>query len=464
MNDMDTKQSIACKSAKRHWSQALFFALAFLVFSVDAPESSADELKIGWAQANLSPDRPVAMRFKKLSEGVMDPIFATVLALENGTSSNREQIVLVSCDLLWIPDGNRYEVNLRDRVRNRVGKLLRGFPTENIVLSATHTHVAPSLHHADEEYVEFIVNQISNGIAQAWQSRKPGGVGYGLGHAALSHNRIVTHRDGSSRMVGSLQKGTTANQDFSHIEGFEDHAVQLLFTVNEAGELTGILINTACPAQVQRGDFVSADFWHEARAELRNRLGDDLFILPQVSAAGDLATTVMVEKDGEKRMQQLRFPDVTDSRMLRRKQIATRIADSVTDILSVVREHVDFSPTLARSQRVLTLPLGFPEPDPRAGTYPIELNAVRIGDVGMVTNPFELYCDYGVRIKGRSPAVQTFVVELAGSGSYVPTERAVSGGGYGAIPKSCIFGPAAGDAIVANSLAMLNDLWIASDQ
>jgi len=464
MNVMDNKLALLGKSTMSHWPKVIIFALAFLVSPVEDQEATADDLKIGWSQTNLSPDRPVAMRYKKLSEGVMDPIFATVLALESGSNSKNEQVVLVSCDLLWIPDGNRYEVNLRDSVRSRVGKMLRGFPTENIVLSATHTHVAPSLHHADEKYFEFIVKQISEGIVQAWQSRKPGGIGYGLGHAALSHNRIVTHRDGSSRMVGSLQKGTTAHQEFSHIEGFEDHAVQLLFTVDTSGELTGILINTACPAQVQRGDFVSADFWHEARAELRSRLGADLFILPQVSAAGDLATTVMVEKDGEKRMQRLRFPDVTDSRLLRRKQIATRIADCVTDILPVVREHTDFSPVLARDQRVLTLPLGFPEPDPSAGTFPIEINAVRIGDVGMVTNPFELYCDYGVRIKGRSPAIQTFVVELAGSGSYVPTERAVNGGGYGAIPKSCVFGPATGDTIVDNSLEMLNELWSDSDQ
>ena len=39
---------------------------------------------------------------------------------------------------------------------------------------------------------------------------------------------------------------------------------------------------------------------------------------------------------------------------------------------------------------------------------PVEVHIIRIGDVVIATNPFELYLDYGMRIKGRSPAVQTF--------------------------------------------------------
>ncbi|WP_207395600.1 hypothetical protein [Bremerella alba] len=433
-----------------------FHAMVFLALSVGT--LPADELTLGWSSIDLTPDQPVAMRGKILSEGVLDPIYATALAIESGRGENSERIVLVSCDLLWIPDGNRYEANLRDRVRDLVHHACPEIPHANIILMATHTHVAPSVK-ADESYAELAAKRISSAVVQAWQRREPGGIGFGLGHAALSHNRIVTHRDGSSRMVGSFQQGKTSDDKFSHIEGFEDHAVQLLFTVNKTGDLTGLLINTPCPAQVQRGNLISADFWHETRNELRRRLGDDLFILPQVSAAGDLATSVMVETKGEKRMQMLSFPDIEDTRALRRRQIATRIADCVCDILPVVRDQTDFSPTIACTKQILRWPLGFPTPDPSAGDVAIELNAIRLGDVAMVTNPFELYCDYGVRIKGRSPAIQTFVVELAGSGSYLPTARAVEGGGYGAISRTCRVGPAAGDAIVDASLKMLDELW-----
>ena len=62
-----------------------------------------------------------------------------------------------------------------------------------------------------------------------------------------------------------------------------------------------------------------------------------------------------------------------------------------------------------------------------------ELHFVRLGDLAVATNPFELYTDYGLRIKARSPATQTVVVQLTSDcAAYLPTERAVTAGGYSA--------------------------------
>ena len=62
-----------------------------------------------------------------------------------------------------------------------------------------------------------------------------------------------------------------------------------------------------------------------------------------------------------------------------------------------------------------------------AGTavpYQMELHVLRLGDIAIATNPFELFTDYGIQMKARSKALQTFVIQLAGSGSYLPTDRA----------------------------------------
>ncbi len=433
-----------------------------LVLILPLKASAAEALKIGWASADITPDRPVAMRGRELSEGVKDPVTATALALERGAGEAVERVILVSCDLQHITDGNRYEANMLAKVRALLQTALPEVPSGNVILMATHTHVAPSVQ-TDKEYEVFASERIARAAAQAWESRKPGGVSYGLGHAVIGHNRIVTHQDGSSRMVGDLQKGTTAHSQFSHIEGFEDHSVHLLFAWDETSRLTGVVINVPCPAQVQRGKLISADYWHEAREEIRRRLGEDVFILPQVSAAGDLATIVMVEKKAEARMQRLMFPEIEDDRDRRRKQIALRLADAVSTVLPFMKDAIEWNPPLAHSMKKLELVQGFPEPKPDMPPYPVELHAVRIGEVAMVTNPFEFYLDYGIRIKGRSPAVQTFVVQLAGSGSYLPTDRAVAGGAYGAIPRTSRVGPQAGQAIVEATLEMLGDLFKANE-
>jgi hypothetical protein len=63
--------------------------------------------------------------------------------------------------------------------------------------------------------------------------------------------------------------------------------------------------------------------------------------------------------------------------------------------------------------------------------YPIEYHVVRLGDIAIATNPFELFLDYGNRMKARSYAEQTFIVQLCcGSGFYLPTEKAEKAGHY----------------------------------
>jgi hypothetical protein len=70
-----------------------------------------------------------------------------------------------------------------------------------------------------------------------------------------------------------------------------------------------------------------------------------------------------------------------------------------------------------------------------------------------------LFLDYGLRIKARSPASQTVIIQLAaGRGSYLPTERAVQGGGYGAMPAVSTVGPEGGKELVEATLEMIRDL------
>ena len=40
------------------------------------------------------------------------------------------------------------------------------------------------------------------------------------------------------------------------------------------------------------------------------------------------------------------------------------------------------------------------------------MHVLRLGDVAIAANEFELFTDYGVQIKARSPAVQTLVIQL----------------------------------------------------
>ena len=75
------------------------------------------------------------------------------------------------------------------------------------------------------------------------------------------------------------------------------------------------------------------------------------------------------------------------------------------------------------------------------------------------TNPFEYYLDFGIQIKVKSPALQTFVVQLAGPGTYIPSRRAAAGGGYGAVPASNPVGPEGGEVLADYTVGKIRALW-----
>ena len=96
------------------------------------------------------------------------------------------------------------------------------------------------------------------------------------------------------------------------------------------------------------------------------------------------------------------------------------------------------------------------DPNP---TQEVEVHVVRIGDAVICTNPFELFTDYGVQIKARSRAEQTFVVQLVGGGTYLPTERAVRGGGYSAVVYSSQVGPEGGQVLVDRTVEAIDAVF-----
>ena len=90
--------------------------------------------------------------------------------------------------------------------------------------------------------------------------------------------------------------------------------------------------------------------------------------------------------------------------------------------------------------------------------YQVELHIIRLGDVAIASNPFELYVNYGFSIKGRSKAMQTFVVQLSGDdGDYLPTARAISGGQYSALVSTV--GPIGGQMLVDTTVSVINRMW-----
>ncbi len=486
-------------------------------------QPASPRIRIGWAQADLTPPMlPVFIPGQfpsRISEGVADPLSVTACAF----ASEGEQVVMVSCDLIAIPD------DLRNAVRALVAQQVPGLDPMKVVLNATHTHtgsdirlpfaaltevfeasIIPDVAASVDDYLAFATAQIAGVIGQAWAALEAGAVAFGLDEVVVARNRRWVDKEGVSTMYGLHDD---ARERFRHIEGYEDHALNLLATYDAAGALTGIIVNLASPSQEgEHGFEISADFWYETRRELRRRFGDGLYILPQCSAAGDLTSHLIFGQKAHERMLRLRGRTA-------REEIAGRIADGVERVLPCLVAEAEASPLLAHRVATLDLPLNALtaedaqsarrdaeayrvkfeeemrklEEDPALReaprwyvgptralrrmrwyqtvidryeaqqkgerTCPVEVHVVRLGEIAFASNPFEYYLDYGIQIKVRSPAIQTFLVQLAGGGTYLPSARSVAGGGYGSVPASNPVGPEGGQLLAEHTIEVLRTLF-----
>jgi sugar phosphate isomerase/epimerase len=465
-------------------------------------------LSVGWASADITPDRPTAIMGQmhlRISTGVRDPISCTALALEtvhDGRST--DQAVLVSCDLAYISP------QIVDAVESQAASIAEraaGLDPSKIVLNATHSHTSPVTEEGryeipkngvmqPAEYQAFLAKRIADAVVEAWNARKPASVSWALSHAAVARNRRAVYFDPKTGLPAAgrtTMYGATNVNDFDSIEGPADTALPLVFFWKADGQLSGMIINLPCPSQeTEHLHEISADFWHEARLELRKRFGKDLAVLPQCAAGGDCVSRGIWRREAEAEMRRRRG-------VSGREEVARRIANAVSDAMPVARQGETKTPVLRHTIRTLDLPMQLVTRDERekcrvaaekappesmgrpwnqnvvdrfdmqqkvlaAGGTPttaVRVHAVRLGDVAFVTNPFEMFVDYGTRIQARSPAVVTCVVQLAGRGtpSYLPTARAVEGGGYSAVIQSMQVGPAGGRMLVDESVATLTELW-----
>ncbi|NLS96486.1 MAG: hypothetical protein GXX96_30480 [Planctomycetaceae bacterium] len=485
--------------ASRRLSGVAFVVLTALGLLLGPNQSIAAsaELWIGVATADITPEAPVAQEGVNIALTIKDRCTANVLALESRQGDRViDQAVLVSCDLCILP-------GVQEGFRKHLAARRPGFDINKLSLAATHTHtsmmVAKSPYNdkdygdavQPETYLPFLYERMGDAVTRAWETRAVGAVAWGLGHAVLGRNRRVVYSDGTAKMHGK-----TNDPKFSHIEGYEDHTVDILCFYDAQQQLKATAIAMACTAQAASGPVISADFWHEVRKSLHQRYGQDLCVLGFVAPAGDQTPRVQFHQSAESRMERLRGLDHT-------QEMARRIVAAFDDVTPLIAKDIRSDVPLVHLVRQVDLPARIVTPAEYAEakktcdemdakevrghrewywrgyqglivqrylaqqkgewkTFPIEMHVLRLGDVAIATNPFELFLDYGVQIQARSPAPQTVLIELAspaGYAGYVPTPRAVEAGGYSAEVLVNMIGPEGAQVLVDRTVEAIRELF-----
>ena len=499
------------------------------------------KILIGWAEESLVPDKKVSLAgqfYERISEAVESEICATAMAVE----SDDEQMILVSVDMEGFPEAL---VNL---AREKFAKLTKEIEPRKLIISATHTHAAmrvagrgsaksksgqlvdaraamleeflpkDKLYVANvtsddsiltpEEGTQLVTEKIALAAHRAWENRKESYYTNEFGRAAVGMCRRVCYDDGSAQMWGDTN---TAN--FVSMEGGSDSGIELIYTFDADKNLTGIVANIACPAQIlEQRNFISADYWGRTTAILREKLGENIYLLGLCGAAGDQCPRDLVRwVDPET---PINDPNVKREHLIKRKadpsmydisgcnRVGKRIAN---EIISVYEEITQLKEEAVFEHKIIDMDLPLrrvtmkdydnavreieyyieKNKDKEAFDYEdsarlnvhigtiqryrdqqlknivtAETHIIRFGNISISTSPFELFLDYGNIIKARSLSEQSFIIQLCCGGlGYLPTEKAEKGGHYSSYFSSGRVGHEGGDLLVRKTVEEINKMF-----
>lgn len=452
------------RNRTRVWLVRVWLLLGWLLLAPTVPlvaEEPTQKLRAGAYAIDVTPmklpvDSAGYLQPHK-AEMVHDPLHVRCLVLDDGST----KIAFAICDFCMIPR------EIFDAAKQRVQREIN-IPADHILCAATHTHssvtVAPTFQsEVETEYCEFLQGKIAEGIVQAHAQLEPARVGWVVGHNPRQvFNRRWRLRPGPP-LSDPFDKGADlvqmnpapASTRLLRPAGPVDPEVCVLAIQSTSGRPLALLANYSLhyvggvPPKT-----LSADYFGEFARQIAVLVDAPADGAPFVGIMSN-GTSADINNvnffEGAQRrepFEQMRLvaADVAGSAHAAYKRIEWRdhvkLAMSEAEIdLGVRRPNAE---ELARAEKILAESGPGPYNDLRTAyaldtthlaKYPatvrVKLQAIRIGDLGIVSSPCETFVETGLAIKRESPLPMTFAIELAnGYNGYLPTPEQHALGGY----------------------------------
>jgi len=393
---------------------------------------------------------------------IHDELHARCLVLDDG----KVKLALVLCDNVGIP------VEVFDSAKQQVHEAT-GLPTTHMLMAATHTHSAttargPLKTFAETEltdYQQFVARRISDGVRRALAHLEPARIGWGkIDEPSEVFNRrwFVTDASLLSNPFGGLDQvrmnPPRGSSKLDRPAGPTDPEISFVSVQSLDGRPIALLANYSLHyvGGVPSGD-VSADYFGYFAKFIGEKLG----------ATDQSPPFVGILSNGTSGdVNNINFPEKS-TRKYERYEKMQEVAGKVASRVFEAHQRIDFQDWVPLAAKQVNLALKTRQPtaemiahfkrvtsgnddDPRRRhsreeiyadriakiqkapkEIHIQLQALRIGDLGIAAIPFETFTETGLELKDRSPFRGTFTIELAnGSYGYLPTPEQHRLGGY----------------------------------
>ncbi len=440
------------------------------------------KMNAGYARADITPKESVPLAgygntSGRMSQTVLDPLYATCVAFEDGTGA---RALVFTIDL--INGGKTTTTHIRPAISQ-----VTGIPVSHIQVSGTHSHATPDTLNENVEsvgrYLQYLQEQMVQAAVDALADLKP---------AQLFLTRTTTKNMNFVRHY-LMADGTYTTPNFGNhsqpIAGHEsdaDPVMQLAKITREGGKdiiLCNFGVHQTDTGGQKKYD-VSADIAGAMRAEYEART--DCCFAYFTGACGNVNPVSKIKEENVVPEQDhvahgkalanyaLNAADAyvsADFGPIRAASSTREYAiNHATDHLAPQGKKVwdlyvetndrDLANKLAREYGFSSVyhanAVAKRKEKPAADA--ITINALCVGDLAFALAPYEMFDTNGMEIKKNSPFEMTMVLTLANQASigYLPTRMSFEHGSYAA--DTCRFSPGIGEALAEEFVELLKQI------
>jgi len=425
-------------------------------------------LFVGFGVADITPPVGLAMcggLEPRINTGTDDPLLAKALVAEAGG----ERVALVGVDLVGLPR------DICDQIIDEASKRT-GIRREAILISCSHTHSGPypfeglySWGVTDEDYLGTLPDLIAGSIEIANTARQPAtmNIGRSLVHHGLHHRRVVC-KDGLAvnTWMPALLNDLDQCPQVLGAAGPIDPEMWVARFDDVGGNTFGVFVNFSLHVNSRGGMQYSADYPKVIADYMSSAFGGNVISVFAPGACGNVNPTMGGERWREGAEY---FAEQALAAARRAKAIEGPIAvDAERRDVAVPRRDPATQPPEAIGRLNWGGRGGRPdvfEPQlDRVAAMPEELlipvNAARIGPLGIASNAGELFVEWGLSIKRRSPFPHTVVAQLTNDEiGYQPTKQAFEQQGYETLVGANWVSLEGIEKIVDTAVELLEELW-----
>jgi len=388
----------------------------------------------------------------RYSTGIKDNLYAKAAVLDDGKNT----LAIVAIDALFVED-----TSVR-KIREKVNKALR-IPETNIMISATHIHSGGPVSDwgdyikKDTSYIEHMINKCVDAVIIAHKNARPSVISFGKGtEKDISFNRRFLMKDGTVRTNAGIK-----NPDIVKPVGPIDPDVTIARIDDENGNIIGVITNFACHLDVVGGTEYSGDYPGELSRMLKKAYGENVISIFLTGTCGninhvDVSGRITNYKDHYIKMGRILVGEViktlektelcndfdlqAQSRKIKLsvRQPSPEALVKAKELIENTKCNIDDLVTKGSKELVeyFYAKEAIRMSIEKEESVDAEVQALKIGDLAISAMPGEIFVEFGLDIKNRSPFKYNMVNSLAnGIFGYIPVREAFAQGGYE--PRLC---------------------------